>query len=166
MDCRTPGFPVLQYLPVCSNLCSPSQWCHPIISSSIMPFSSCPQSFPASGSYAVCLFASGGQSIWASTSAAIFLMNIQGWFPLGLTGLVSSLSKGISRIFSSATVWKHQFFCAQLSLRSNSHICTWILVKKKKKKAWPKRHLSEGWSLLLFKYIVYVCYIFSSKEQA
>ena len=104
----------------CSNSCPLSQWCHPAISSSVIPFSSCFQSFPASGSFPMSLlFASGGQSIGASASASGLPMNIQGWFPLGLTGLVSLQSKGLSRVFSSTTVRKHQFFGTQPSLWSN-----------------------------------------------
>ena len=99
----------------CSNSCPLSQWCHPAISSSVVPFSSCLQSFPASGSFLMSwLFASGSQSIGASTS--VLLMNIQDWFPLGLTDFISLQSKGISRVFSNTTVQKHQFFCIQLSL--------------------------------------------------
>ena len=109
----------------CSNSCPSSQWCHPTISSSVVSFS-CLQSFPASGSFPVSrLFASGGHSIGAS--ASVLPMNIQGWFPLGLTGLVSLQSKGLSRVFSSTTVWKHQFFSAQPSLWSNSVIHTSLL---------------------------------------
>ena len=94
---------------VCSNPYLLSWWCHPTISSSVVPFSSCPQFFPASGSFPVSwLFASGGQSIGASASASGLTMNILGWFPLGLTGLISQ-SKGFSRVFSK-TVQKHQFF--------------------------------------------------------
>ena len=101
----------------CSNSCPLSQWCHPTISSSIAPFSSCLLSFSAPGSFLTSrLFASGGQSIGASPSAPVLPMNIQDWFPLGLTGLISSLSKGFSRVFSSITVWKNQFFSAQPSL--------------------------------------------------
>ena len=106
---------------VCSNSCPLSRWCHPTISSSVIPF--CLQSFPASGSFPVSqLFASGGQSIRALASA--LPMNIQGWFPLGLTGLISLQSKGLSRVFSSITIWRHRFFGAQPSLWSNSHICS------------------------------------------
>ena len=106
------------------------QWCHPAISSSVLPFSSRPQSFPASVSFPMSqLFVSGGQSIRASASASVLPMNIQGWFSLGLTGLISLLSKGLSRVFSSTTVWKHQFFGTQPSLWSNSHICTRLLEK-------------------------------------
>ena len=92
------------------------------------PLLSCPQSFPASRSFPMSrLFTSGGQCIGASASA--LPMNIQDWFPLGLTGLISLLSKGLSRVFSNTTVQKHQFFSAQPSLWSNSHICTWLLEK-------------------------------------
>ena len=98
-----------------SNSCPSSRWCHPTISSSAIPFSSCFQSFPASGSFQMSqFFASGGQSIGASASASVFPMNIQDWFPLGLTGLISFQSKGLSRIFSNTTVQKHQLFGAQL----------------------------------------------------
>ena len=94
---------------VCSNSCPLSQWCHPTISFSVAPFSSCPQSFSASGSFPMSqLFASGSQS--TGTSASFPLMNIQGLFPLGLTAWISLQSKGLSRVFSSTTVWKHQFF--------------------------------------------------------
>ena len=117
-------------LGVCSNSCSSSWWCHPTISSSVIVFSSCPQLFPASGSFPVSqLFASGGQSIEASVSASVLPMNIQGWFPLELTCLISLQSKGLSRVFSSTTVQKHHFFCTQSSLWSNSHIRTWLLEK-------------------------------------
>ena len=93
-----------------SNSCLLNQWCHPTTSSSVVPFSWCPQSFPASGSFPVSqLFASGGQSIAASASASVLPMNIQGWFPLGSTGWISWQSKGLSRIFSSTTIQKHLF---------------------------------------------------------
>ena len=111
----------------CSNSCPLSWWCHPTVSSSVAPFS-CPQSFPVSGSFPISqFFASGGQSIGASASASVLPMNIQGWFPLGLTGLISLLSKGLSRVFSSTTVQKYRFFSAQPSLWSNSHILTQLL---------------------------------------
>ena len=107
------------------NSCLSSWWCHPTISSSIFPFSSCLQSFPASGSFLMSwLFTSGGQSIGAS---AVLPMNIKGWFPFGLTGLTSLQSKGLSRVLSSTTVQKHQFFSAWYSLWPSSHICTWLL---------------------------------------
>ena len=113
----------------CSNLCPLSWWCHPTISSSVIPFSSCFRSFPSSGSFPMSqLFASGGQSTGVSVSASVFSMNIQDWFPLGLTGWISLQSKGLSRAFSNTTIQKHQFF-SQLSLWSNSHIYTWLLEK-------------------------------------
>ena len=113
---------------VCSNSYPLSQWCHPTISSSVAPFSSCLQSFPASGSFPMSwLFTSGGQSIGASESA--FPMNIRGWFLLELTGLISLLSKGLSRVFSSTTVPGHQNFSAQPFLVFTSYICTWLLEK-------------------------------------
>ena len=128
-DCSTPGFPVCSSpsLGVCSNSCPLSWWCHPTISSSVVPFSSCPQSFPVLGSFLMShLCASGGQSTRtsASVSASVLPVNFQDWFPLGLTGLISLLSKGLSSIFSNTTVQKHQFFSAQPSLWSNSHIHT------------------------------------------
>ena len=114
----------------CSNSCPLSQWYHPTISSSVIPFSSCLQSFPASGSFPMSqFFTSGGQSIGASASASDLPMNNKGWFPLELTGLISLQSKGLSRVFSSTTVQKPQFFSAQSSLWSNSHTCTWLLGK-------------------------------------
>ena len=111
-----------------SNSCPSRQWCHPTISSSVVPFSFHLQSFPASGSFLMSqLFTSGGQS--SGASASVLSMNIQGWFPLGLTGLISLQSKGLSRVFSNTTVQNHQFFSAQLSSQSNSHIHTWLLEK-------------------------------------
>ena len=104
------------------NTCPLCQWSHPTISSSVVPFSSCPQSFPASGIFQMSqLFASGGQSIGVSASTSVFPMNTQDWSPLGWTGWISLQSKGLlqglqSRVFSNTTVQKHQFFCAQLSL--------------------------------------------------
>ena len=107
----------------CSNSCPLSQWCHPTISSSVVPFSSCLQYFPASGSFPMSrLFTSGGQSVGASASSSVLPMNIQDWFPLGLTGWISLLSKGFSRVFSNTAVQKLQFFGAQFSLWFNSHI--------------------------------------------
>ena len=92
----------------CSNSCPLSQWCHPTILTSFIPFSSCPQSFPASETFLMSrLFASNGQSIGASVLASVLPMNIQGWFPLGLTGLISLQSKGLSKVFSSTRIWKH-----------------------------------------------------------
>ena len=102
---------------VYSNSCPLWQWYHPTISSSDISFYSCPQSFPASGSFPLSwLFASGGQSIGASALASVLPMNIQDWFPLGLTGWISLQSKELARVFSNTTVQKHQFFGAQLSL--------------------------------------------------
>ena len=110
-----------------SSLCPLSWWWHPTISSSVTHFSSCPQYFPASGPFPVSQhFASGDQNFGASTS--VFSMNIQGWFPLGLTGLISLKSKGLSRVFSS-TFCRHQFFGTQPSLWSNPHIHSWLLEK-------------------------------------
>ena len=98
------------------NSCASSQWCHPAISSSVVPFSSCPQSFPASGSFPMSqFFAWGGQSIGVSASASVLPMNTQDWSPLGLSGWISLQSKGISRVFSNTIVQKHQFFTTQLS---------------------------------------------------
>ena len=109
----------------CSNSCPWNRKCHPTISSSVIPFSSCPQSFPASGSFQMSqLFTSRGQSIGVSDS--VLPMNIQDWFPLRLTGLVFLQCKGFSRVFSNTTIQNHQFFSAQLSLWFNSHIHTWL----------------------------------------
>ena len=128
---------------VCSDSYLLSQWSHATIASSIAPFSSCPQSFPASGSFPMSqFFALGGQSIGAS--APVLPMNIQGWFHSGLTGLISLLSKGLSRISSNTTVWKHQFSSAQPSLWSNYHIRTWVLEKPQLRLYRP---LSAKWCL-------------------
>ena len=100
-----------------SDSCPLSWWCHPTILSSVFPFSSCPQSFPASGSFPMSkLFRSGGQSIGISASKSVLPMNIQDWFPLGWTGWISLQFKGLARVFSNTTVQKHQFFGARLSL--------------------------------------------------
>ena len=113
-----------------SNSCPSSHWCHPAISSSVVPFSSCAQSLPASGSFAVSqLFAWGGQSIRVAALASVLPMNTQDWSPLEWTGWISLLSKGLSRVFSNTTVQKHQFFSPQLSSQSNSCILTWPLEK-------------------------------------
>ena len=113
---------------ICSNSFPSSWWCHPTISSSVVPFSSCLQFCPASRSFPVSqLFTSGDQNIGASASASVLPMNIQGWFPSGLAGLISLLSRGLPRVFSSTTVWKHWFFGAQPPLWSYSHIHTWLL---------------------------------------
>ena len=99
------------------NSCPLSQQCHPTISSYVVPFSSCPQSFPASGSFQMSqLFTSGGQSIGVSASASVLPMNTQDWSPLRWTGWIPLQSKGLSRVFSNTMLQKHQFFCAQLSL--------------------------------------------------
>ena len=112
------------------NPCPSSWWCHPTISSSVVPFSFCPQSFPASGSFQMSqLFTSGGRSIGVSSSPSVLPMNTQDWSPLGWTGWIILLSKGLSRVFSNTTVQKHQLFSTQLSLWSNSHIHTWLLEK-------------------------------------
>ena len=113
-----------------SNSCPSSQWHHPAISSTVIPFSSCPQSLPASESFSMSqLFAWGGQSIGASASASVLPMNTQDWSPSGWTGWIPLQSKGFSRVFSNTTVQKHQFFGTQLSSQSNSHIHTWPLEK-------------------------------------
>ena len=106
-----------------ANSCPSSRWGHPTISSSVLPSSSCLKSFPVAGSFPVSqLFASGGQSTEASAWASVLPVNIQGWFPLWLTALISLQSKGLSRVFSNTTVQKHQFFSTQRSLWSNFHI--------------------------------------------
>ena len=116
---------------VCSNSCPLSWWCHPTILSFVTHCSSCPQSFPASESIPTSqFFASGGQNIGASASPSVLPMNIQGWFPLGFTGLISLQSKGLTRVFSNTTIRKHQFFSAQPSLWSNSHIHMWLTTGK------------------------------------
>ena len=134
---------------VCLNSCPLSGWSHPTISSSVASFSSYPQSFPALGSFPTSwLFASSGQSIGAS--ASVFPMNIQGWFPLGLTSLISFLSKGLSRVFSSTTVWRHQFI-TQPSWWSKEvciHIHTTFYRQRKNRGTerlsnFPKSHSSQ-----------------------
>ena len=112
------------------NSCPLSRWCHPAISFSVVPFSSCPQSLPTSESFAVSqLFAWGGQSTGVSASASFLPKNTQDWSPLEWIGWISLQSKGLSRVFSNTTVQKHQFFGVQLSSQSNSHIHTWLLEK-------------------------------------
>ena len=112
------------------NLCPSSRWWHPAISSSVIPFSSCPQSLPASGSFPISwLFTWGGQNTEVSATASVLQMNTQDWSPSGWTGWISLQSKEFSRVFSNTTVQKHQFFSAQLSSHSNSHIHTWLLEK-------------------------------------
>ena len=113
-----------------SNSCASSRWCHPAISCSVVPFSSCPQSLTASESFPMSqLFTWGGQNIGVSALASFLPKNTQDWFPLGWTGWTSLQSKGLSRVFFNTTVQKHQFFSTQLSLQSNSHIHTWPLEK-------------------------------------
>ena len=130
IDCSTPSFPILQYLWVCSNSCPLNWWCHPTISCSVTPFSSCLNLSEHQGFFSVSqLFALGSQSIGVSASASVLLRSIQGWFSLRLTGLISLLSKILSRVFSNITIQKHQFFDTQPSLWSNSHIFTWLKMK-------------------------------------
>ena len=113
-----------------SNSCPLSQWCHPNISSSVIPFSPSLLSFPASGSFPMSqLFASGSQNIGVSALTSFLPMNTQDWSPLEWTGWISLQSKGLSRVFSNTTVQKHQFFSTQPSSQSNSHIHTWPLEK-------------------------------------
>ena len=115
---------------VYSNSCPMSQWCRSTISSSVVPFSSCLQSFLSSGAFQMSqLFTSGGQSIGVSASTSGLLMNIQDWSPLGLTDLISLHSKRLSWVFSNITIQKHQFFSSPLSLWSNSHIHIRLLEK-------------------------------------
>ena len=115
---------------VYSNSSSWSWWCHPAISSSVVPFPSCPQPLPASESFPMSqLFTRGGQSIKVSASASVLPMNTQDWSPLGWSGWIFLQSTGLSRVFSNTTVQKHQFSSAQLSSQSNSHIHTWPLEK-------------------------------------
>ena len=128
---------------VYSNSCPLSWWHYPTTSSSVTPYSFCPQSFPASGSFPMSqLFALGGQSIGAS--ASVLPMSIQGLFPLGLIGLISLLSKGLLRVFSSTAICKHEFFGAQPSLWSNSHIHNWLLEKPE---LWLAGPVSAKWCL-------------------
>ena len=128
---------------VYSNSCPLSRWCHPTISSSIVPFSSCLQSFPASGCFQMSqFFTSDGQSIGVSASASVLPMNIQDWFPLRWTGWISLQSKGLSRVFSNTTVQKHQFFGAQLSSLYLSVIHCMILAS-----AWSQEVVVVGWRI-------------------
>ena len=157
MDYSTPGFPVHhELLELCSNSCPSSQWCHLTISSSVVPFSSHLQSFPASGSLPNSqLFTSGSQSIGVSGSASVLPMNIQDWFPLGWTGLISFKSKGLSRVFSNTTVQKHQFFglsngfsasivivmCLMSYFINMVYTIDWFLYVKVALHLWDKPHL-------------------------
>ena len=129
-DCNSPGFPGLHYLPefAQTHVHRVSDAIHP--SHPVTPFSFCHQFFPASAYFPVSwLSASGGQSIRVSASASVLPMNLQGWFPLGWIGLISLHTTGLSRVFSNTTVEKHQFFSPQLSIWSNSHNYTWLIVK-------------------------------------
>ena len=130
MDGSMPGFSVLHYLPKFVQIYPLSWWSYLTISSSATSFFFCLQSFPALGSFQMsCLFASGGPTTGASASTSVLPMNIQGWLPLGLIDLISLQSKGLSRVFSSSTIQKHQFFSAQPLFWSNSHIYPWLLEK-------------------------------------
>ena len=141
----------------CSNSHPLSQWCHTTISSSVIPFSSCLQFFPASGAFLMSqLFASVGQSIGVSASASVLPKNIQDWFPLGRTGLISLQSKGLWIVFSNTTIQKHKFFSAQPFLWSISHICTWLLEKSS---LWLYGLLSVKWYLCFL--ICYLAYYFA-----
>ena len=126
MVCSMPGFPVHQPTSrAYSNSCPSSQWCHPTISYSFTPFSSCLQYFQASGSFPVSqFFTLGSQSIGVSASASVFPMNIQDWFPLQLTGLISLQSKGLSRVFSNTTIWTHQFSAFSMVQLAHSYMTT------------------------------------------
>ena len=126
MDCSTAG--PSPSPKVCPSSCPLFQWCHPATSSSDTFLSFCPQSFPASGTFSMSqLFASDNQNTGISTSASVFSTSIQGWFPLRLTGLISLPFKGLSGVFSSTIVWRHQFFSAPPSWWSSSHNHTWPL---------------------------------------
>ena len=130
MNRSTPGLPVHHQLTEFTQTHPSSQWCHPVISSSVVPFSACPQSLPASESFPMSqLFTSCGQSTGVSALASFRPKKSQGWSPLRWTGWISLQSKGLSRVFSNTTVQKHQFFGAQLTSQSNSHIHTWPLEK-------------------------------------
>ena len=138
------------------NSCPLSQWRHPTISSCVVPFSSCPQSFPASGSFQMIqLFASGGQSIRVSASTSVPPMNTQDWSPLGWTGWVSLQSKGLSRVFSNTIVQKHQFFSTQLSLEFKSHIPSLTHISLIIRRCWASFHMLIGPMRLLFKSFAY-----------
>ena len=145
MNCSTPDFPVFHYLPEFAQIHAHCVSDATQISHPVAPCSSFPLFFPAWGSFLMSwIFASGGQNIGTSASALILPMNIHSRFPLGLTNLIFLLSKGLSRVFSSTTVWKRQFFGSQSSLWSNSHIHTWLLEKPL---LWLYGHLSAKWCL-------------------
>ena len=145
MDCNTPGFPVLHYLPELAQthvhwVCDAIQTSHPLLSPLLLP-----SIFPSISVFSnESLFASGGRSIGVSALASVLPMIIQDWFPLQLTGLITLLSKGLSRVFSNTTIQKHHFFSAQPSLWSNFHICTWLLEKSY---PWLNRPLLAKWCL-------------------
>ena len=139
----------------CSNSCPLKWWCHPTISSPVIPFSSCLQSFPASGSFPMSWLFPSDQIIGASASASVLPMSIKGCCHLGLTGLISLLSKGLSRILCNTIVQKHQFFSTQPSFWSNSHIYTWLLER-----LWLYGPLSPKWCLCFS----IRCHNYSSKE--
>ena len=152
MDYSTPGFPVLQYLSVCSNSSPLGCWCYLIISSFVASISSCLQSFPASGSFPMSqLFASGGQRIGAS--ASVLPMSIQGWFPLRLTSLISWQSKGLSKVFSSPTVWNHHFFVwnTQTFLsKVTSLLLNTFYVLYQSLEIQMNKHILKKWKFFLF----------------
>ena len=160
-DCSTPGFPIPHHLLELAQMhvhwvTEAIQPSHPVI-----PFSSCLQSFPASGSFSVSqIFESEGQSTRASVSASVLPMNIQCWFPLELAGFIFLLCKGLSEVFSSTIVWKRWFFDAQPSLWFNFYFCTWLLEKPH---LWLYGPLSAKWCLCLL--IYYISHSFPSKEQ-
>ena len=130
MNCSTPGLPIHHQLLEFTQTHVHESVMHLTILSFVIPFSSCLQSFPTSGSFPVSqLFTSGGQNIGVSASTSVLPGNTQDWSPLGWTDWISLQSKGLSRVFSNTTVQKHQFYSAQLSLWSNSHIHTWLLEK-------------------------------------
>ena len=145
MDCSTPGFPVLHYLPEFAQfhvlwVCDAIETSHSLLPPSLFAFNLSQHQ----GLFQSCLFTSGGQSIGASASASVLPMNIQDWFPLGLTGLISLLSRGLSRVFTSTTVQKYQFFGVQPSLWSNSHNHKWLLEKSQ---LWLYGPCLEKWCL-------------------
>ena len=148
---------------VYSNSCPLSWWCHPTISSSVIPFSSHLQTFTTLGSFLMSLFiTSGDQSIGASASASVLPVNIQDWFHLGWTGWISLMPRGLSRVFSNTTVQKHQFFSAQPSLWSNSNILTRPL---KKPYLWLYGPLSPKWCLCFLMHCLGFAYLFFQKAS-
>ena len=154
MDCSTPGSLFLHYLlEFAQTHVHGVKWCHPIISSSITPFSSCPQSFPVSEPFLMSwFFASDGQRIEASATASVFPMNTQDWFTLELTVLISLQSKGLSGDFSNTTVWTDKFFITYPSLWSNSHIHTWLLEK-----SWLSCPIWQVWLDFQYSHLLELC---------